>query len=88
MAYWYSVIATFSPDMAFSTCLVTRGSGQPPAWPSYPGNQSSTSPGDLKVIRGGCFADSKEQATTRRMGLSARGNDYTNIGFRCAKDVF
>lgn len=46
-------------------------------------------PGDLRVIRGGSYAESKEEATTTyRRGYPARGNyDYGNTGFRCVKDV-
>ncbi|MDT4899058.1 MAG: hypothetical protein QOH25_4135 [Acidobacteriota bacterium] len=46
-------------------------------------------PGDLRVIRGGSYAESKDEATTTyRRGYPARGSyDYGNTGFRCAKDV-
>jgi serine/threonine-protein kinase len=57
---------------------------------AYPGGQfSKQMTGDLRVIRGGSYADSKEEATTTyRRGYPARGNyDYQNTGFRCAKDI-
>jgi formylglycine-generating enzyme required for sulfatase activity/predicted Ser/Thr protein kinase len=57
---------------------------------AYPGGQLSKQPsGDLRVIRGGSFTESKDEATTTyRRGYPARGNyDYANTGFRCAKDV-
>lgn len=46
-------------------------------------------PGELRVIRGGSYAESRNEATTTyRRGYPARGNyDYGNTGFRCAKDV-
>jgi len=56
----------------------------------YPGGQlSKQMPGDLRVIRGGSFTESKDEATTTyRRGYPARGNyDYSKTGFRCAKDV-
>jgi formylglycine-generating enzyme required for sulfatase activity len=58
---------------------------------AYPGGQLPKQPlsGDLRVIRGGSYAESKMEATTTyRRGYPARGNyDYGNTGFRCAKDV-
>jgi len=57
---------------------------------AYPGGRLSGSvSGDARIIRGGSFAESKEEATTTyRRGYPARGNyDYGNTGFRCAKDV-
>jgi formylglycine-generating enzyme required for sulfatase activity len=58
---------------------------------AYPGGQlPETPPGETKVIRGGNFLSSDQQATTTyRMGL-LRTDDpsrYTTTGFRCAKDV-
>jgi len=44
--------------------------------------------GDLKVIRGGAWSSNREVATTTyRRGYPARGSDYSNTGFRCAKDL-
>lgn len=42
-----------------------------------------------KVVRGGYWGSLKgEDATaTFRTGYSSRGKDYSNVGFRCAKDV-
>jgi serine/threonine-protein kinase len=57
---------------------------------AYPGGQLSKPAGvDPRIIRGGSYAESKEEATTTyRRGYPARGNyDYANTGFRCAKDV-
>jgi len=57
---------------------------------AYPGGQlSKQASGDLRVIRGGSFTESKDEATTTyRRGYPARGNyDYGNTGFRCAKDM-
>ncbi len=42
----------------------------------------------LKVIRGGCYLSSAQQATTTyRMGWPEYGADYAQTGFRCAKEV-
>jgi len=57
---------------------------------AYPGGQlSKPMTGDLRVIRGGSYTESKDEATTTyRRGYPARGNYvYTNTGFRCAKDL-
>ena len=57
---------------------------------AYPGGQLSKQPsGDLRVIRGGSYSESKDEATTTyRRGYPARGNyDYANTGFRCVKDL-
>lgn len=57
---------------------------------AYPGGQlSKQMPGDFRVIRGGSYTESKDEATTTyRRGYPARGNyDYANTGFRCVKDV-
>jgi formylglycine-generating enzyme required for sulfatase activity len=57
---------------------------------AYPGGQLPNAvPGDLRVIRGGSYTESKDEATTSyRRGYPARGNyDYANTGFRCAKDL-
>jgi serine/threonine-protein kinase len=58
---------------------------------AYPGGQlpSDRMPGELKVIRGGCWRSDMTQATaTFRIGWPARGHDeYDDTGFRCAKDV-
>ncbi|HSP63507.1 MAG TPA: bifunctional serine/threonine-protein kinase/formylglycine-generating enzyme family protein [Pyrinomonadaceae bacterium] len=56
---------------------------------AYPGGQLPKQiTGDLRVIRGGSYTESKGEATTTyRRGYPARGNyDYTKTGFRCAKD--
>jgi formylglycine-generating enzyme required for sulfatase activity len=56
----------------------------------YPnGKLPAQLPGDLRVIRGGSYAEMKEEATvTYRRGYPARGQyDYGNTGFRCAKDA-
>jgi serine/threonine-protein kinase len=61
---------------------------------SYPGGKiqedglSAADRARLKVIRGGCFLSGPSEAsTTYRMGYAARGRDYSQTGFRCAKDV-
>jgi formylglycine-generating enzyme required for sulfatase activity len=57
---------------------------------AYPGGKlSKQASEDLRVIRGGSFTESKDEATTTyRRGYPARGNyDYANTGFRCVKDV-
>ena len=57
---------------------------------AYPGGQlSKPGVGDMRVIRGGSYTESKDQATTTiRRGYPARGDyDYANTGFRCAKNV-
>jgi formylglycine-generating enzyme required for sulfatase activity len=42
----------------------------------------------LKVIRGGCYlSDARSANTTYRRGWPANGADYTQTGFRCARDV-
>ena len=44
--------------------------------------------GGLKVIRGGCYlSDAKSATTTYRRGWPAKGADYSQTGFRCAKDA-
>lgn len=56
---------------------------------AYPGGSfSSLPPDDTKVIRGGSWHQSKEQATTTYRGflLKSGGKDYSATGFRCAKD--
>jgi serine/threonine protein kinase len=60
---------------------------------AYPGGQiTDQKPGELRVIRGGCYESAKDQATTTfRLGWPARPVDastnYRETGFRCAKDV-
>lgn len=60
---------------------------------AYPGGQvTDQKPGDLRVIRGGCYKSMKDQATTTfRIGWPARPLDeqtnYEQTGFRCAKDA-
>jgi formylglycine-generating enzyme required for sulfatase activity len=57
---------------------------------AYPGGRLPAQlGGELRVIRGGSYVESKNEATTTyRRGYPARGNyDYGNTGFRCAKDV-
>jgi len=57
---------------------------------AYPGGQlSKQTTGDVRVIRGGSYTESKDEATTTyRRGYPARGNyDYAKTGFRCVKDV-
>src|SRR5262249_41365262 len=60
---------------------------------AYPGGTLPASkPGDLRVIRGGCYQSSKDQVTTTiRGGWFARSlekdTNYEQTGFRCAKDV-
>jgi serine/threonine-protein kinase len=57
---------------------------------AYPrGQLSKQVAGDLRVIRGGSYTESKSEATTTyRRGYPARGNyDYANTGFRCVKDL-
>lgn len=42
----------------------------------------------LKVIRGGCYlSDARSANTTYRRGWPANGADYTQTGFRCARDA-
>jgi serine/threonine-protein kinase len=59
----------------------------------YPGGQiTDQKPGDLRVIRGGCYKSSKDQATTTlRIGWPARPlskeTNYEQTGLRCAKDA-
>lgn len=56
---------------------------------AYPGGQSPPGTRDgHKVVRGGSFKSGKSEATTTfRKGYPARGaGDYSQIGFRCAKD--
>ncbi len=61
----------------------------------YPGGQlDDKKPGELRVIRGGCYVSGKEQATTTfRLGSPARTEGlysrevYSETGFRCAKDA-
>jgi iron(II)-dependent oxidoreductase len=55
---------------------------------AYPGGQLKIElAGDLKVIRGGAWSSDRQVATTTyRRGYPARGSDYSNTGFRCAKD--
>lgn len=58
---------------------------------AYPGGQlpQLDLAGDLKVIRGGAWSSNRQVATTTyRRGYPARGStDYSNTGFRCAKDL-
>jgi len=57
---------------------------------AYPGGQlSKQAPGDLRVIRGGSYTESKSEATTTyRRGYPARGNyDYSKTGLRCVRDM-
>jgi formylglycine-generating enzyme required for sulfatase activity len=60
---------------------------------AYPGGHLPDRPknptSELKIIRGGCYMSTKDQATTTfRVGWPARGyNEYENTGFRCAKDI-
>lgn len=56
----------------------------------YPGGHfSSPVPDAVKVIRGGSWHQSKEQATTTYRGFlrMGGGKDYSATGFRCAKDA-
>jgi eukaryotic-like serine/threonine-protein kinase len=59
---------------------------------AYPGGQLPPNriTDELKVIRGGCYKSSLNQATTTfRLGWPARGDNYpyAETGFRCAKDA-
>src|SRR5215213_1028335 len=57
---------------------------------AYPGGRfSSLPPDDTKIIRGGSWHQSKEQATTTYRGflLKSGGKDYSATGFRCVKDA-
>jgi serine/threonine protein kinase len=60
---------------------------------AYPGGQiTDQKPGELRVIRGGCYESSKDTATTTiRLGWPARSveanTNYKQTGFRCAKDA-
>jgi formylglycine-generating enzyme required for sulfatase activity len=56
----------------------------------YPGGRLGQKlQADLKVIRGGSFIDSRNQATTTyRRGYPARvALDFTKIGFRCVRSI-
>jgi formylglycine-generating enzyme required for sulfatase activity len=56
---------------------------------AYPGGALQDQvQGEMKVVRGGSWVDSRNAATaTYRKGLPPRGGDYSNVGFRCVKDV-
>jgi formylglycine-generating enzyme required for sulfatase activity len=56
---------------------------------AYPGGRLPQPPeDDLKVIRGNYWNGRATQATTTfRRGYPARGEDYKNTGFRCARDL-
>lgn len=56
---------------------------------AYPGGSLPPAPeDDLRVIRGNYWNGKATQATTTfRRGYPARGEDYKNTGFRCARDV-
>ena len=55
---------------------------------AYPGGQLSAQPGGHKVIRGGSWTSTRDEAnTTFRKGCPARGGDYTEVGFRCVKGL-
>jgi serine/threonine-protein kinase len=56
---------------------------------AYPGGQlSSPTHHDHKVIRGGSFKNTREQAnTTFRKCYVMKGGDYSDIGFRCVQDL-
>lgn len=57
---------------------------------AYPGGQMSIKPaGDMRVIRGGSYESTKENATTTYRGWLARATakSYDQTGFRCVKDA-
>lgn len=56
---------------------------------AYPGGSLPQTPeDDLRVIRGNYWNGKATQATTTfRRGYPARGEDYKNTGFRCARDA-
>ena len=55
---------------------------------AYPGGQLPAQPPGYKVIRGGSWTCTRDQAnTTFRKGYPARGGDYSEVGFRCVKDL-
>ncbi len=56
---------------------------------AYPGGSlPETLEGEVKVVRGGSWQEAQDRATTtHRKGLPPRDGEYTNVGFRCAKDV-
>lgn len=59
---------------------------------AYPGGTlppNALQPGvQMNIIRGGCYMNERADATTTlRRGYAARGTDYRNTGFRCAKDA-
>lgn len=56
---------------------------------AYPGGSLPQAPeDDLRVIRGNYWNGKATQATaTFRRGYPARGEDYKNTGFRCARDA-
>jgi len=66
-----------------ATDLIPYPGGQLPK--QLPKDQNAV----LKVIRGGCYESTMEQATTTfRRGWPAQGGDeYFNTGFRCARDI-
>jgi serine/threonine-protein kinase len=43
--------------------------------------------GELRIIRGGSYAENSNQATTTYRGFVARGRRYDRTGFRCVVDV-
>jgi serine/threonine-protein kinase len=55
---------------------------------AYPGSSLNAEP-ELKVIRGGSWANDRNEATTTfRRGYAPRGaDDYSQIGFRCVIDA-
>ncbi len=54
---------------------------------TYPGGHAHAHPGQ-KVIRGGSWTSNRNQATaTFRKGYETQGGDYSQIGFRCVRDV-
>jgi serine/threonine-protein kinase len=56
---------------------------------AYPGGQlSAPTHDDHKVIRGGSYKDTREQANaTFRKCYPMKGGDYSDIGFRCVQDL-
>ena len=57
---------------------------------AYPnGKLPVAATGDMRIIRGGSYTESRHEATTTyRRGYPARGSyDYANTGFRCVKDI-
>jgi formylglycine-generating enzyme required for sulfatase activity len=57
-------------------------------WEWTTGDLTDASQGELKVVRGGSWRENRSQTTaTFRKGLPPRGGQYSEVGFRCVKDL-